>query len=107
MESYLRRCPSVLASVRSLTATHSMSACCSAAARNALRPMRPNPLIPTRTDMLDSSSLRRQRGGPGDRRWAVGPPGRSRLSAPYLRSARLRAAARDHLEAEAVRVAQV
>ena len=50
-ESYLSRCASVPASVMSLTATTSMSALDSLAARNTLRPMRPKPLIPTRTDM--------------------------------------------------------
>src|SRR5205823_14758746 len=51
-ESYLSRCASVLVSVMSFTATNS-SACCfmSTAARSTLRPMRPNPLIPTRTAM--------------------------------------------------------
>src|SRR5215213_9956997 len=50
-ESYFRRCASVLESVMSLTATISMSALDSCAARNTLRPIRPKPLIPTRTDM--------------------------------------------------------
>src|SRR5680860_969471 len=50
-ESYLSMCPSVRASVRSLAPTHSMSALRSCAARKTLRPMRPKPLIPTRTDM--------------------------------------------------------
>src|SRR6188472_1176847 len=36
----------------SLTATHSTSAFASKPARNTLRPMRPKPLIPTRTGML-------------------------------------------------------
>ncbi len=49
-ESYFRRWASVLVSVMSFTATNS-SACCfmSTAARSTLRPMRPNPLMPTRT----------------------------------------------------------
>src|SRR3954462_2542244 len=47
-ESYLRRCARVLALVRSLTATKSMFLSPSAA-RMMLRPMRPNPLIPTLT----------------------------------------------------------
>src|SRR4029079_11881164 len=55
-ESYLSRCPSVPASVMSFTATISMSASDSCAARNTLRPMRPKPLIPTRTDMKRSLS---------------------------------------------------
>src|SRR5215212_6948993 len=50
-ESYLSRCASVFESVMSLTATISMSALDSCAARNTLRPIRPKPLIPTRTDM--------------------------------------------------------
>src|SRR5215218_8410958 len=61
----------------SLTATHSMSALASWAARNTLRPMRPKPLMPTRTDM------------------GVGPPGSSRKSGapeaiPRARAATLR-----------------
>src|SRR3954451_9383943 len=53
MESYLSRCAMVLRSPRSLAATISMSAvpwllrACTA--RKKLRPMRPNPLMPTRT----------------------------------------------------------
>ncbi len=53
-ESYFSRCASVLALVRSLTATKSMSVLPSAA-RMMLRPMRPNPLIPTRTAIALSS----------------------------------------------------
>ena len=49
-ESYFSRCARVLASVRSLTATKSMSSSASAA-RMMLRPIRPNPLIPTLTAM--------------------------------------------------------
>ena len=45
-ESYFNRCASVAASVMSLTATMSTSVC-ARAARMMLRPMRPNPLIPT------------------------------------------------------------
>src|SRR5207245_2887351 len=49
-ESYLSRCARVLVSVMSLTATNSRAGCCiSIAARTTFRPMRPNPLIPTRT----------------------------------------------------------
>ena len=48
-ESYLNRWPSVLASVRSLMPTNSMSAPCLSAARTTSRPMRPKPLMPTRT----------------------------------------------------------
>src|SRR3954469_19744981 len=51
-ESYFNRCASVLVSVMSLTPTNSISVCLAiVAARNTLRPMRPNPLIPTRTAM--------------------------------------------------------
>src|SRR5438128_1390706 len=50
MESYLSRWASVRASVMSLTATNSSSRSCRAALR-MLRPMRPNPLMPTRIDM--------------------------------------------------------
>src|SRR3954453_5183601 len=56
-ESYLSRWASVLESTRSLTPTHSMSALRSWAARKTLRPMRPKPLIPTRTDMRQPLSL--------------------------------------------------
>src|SRR5215213_2239326 len=75
-ESYLSRCASVLASTRSLTPTHSMSALRSCAARKTLRPMRPKPLIPTRTDMpepLDRLMYRASRlaGGLRPRRGAV------------------------------------
>src|SRR5205807_2153808 len=52
-ESYLSRCASVCALVRSLTATKSMLLSPSAA-RMMLRPIRPNPLIPTRT-AIDAS----------------------------------------------------
>ena len=54
--SYLRRCASVAASVRSFTATTSMSAPRRRAARRKFRPMRPKPLIPTRTLMLQTPS---------------------------------------------------
>ena len=47
-ESYFSRCASVAALVRSLTATKSISLLPSAA-RMMLRPIRPNPLIPTLT----------------------------------------------------------
>src|SRR5438034_541844 len=54
-ESYFKRCASVWALVRSLTATQSMFLSPSAA-RMMLRPMRPNPLIPTLT-AIDVSSF--------------------------------------------------
>src|SRR5215203_904950 len=50
-ESYCSRCASVAASVTSLAATNSMSAFRLSAARTTSRPMRPNPLMPTRTAM--------------------------------------------------------
>ena len=53
-ESYFSRCASVAAFVRSLTATKSMSLSPSAA-RMMLRPMRPNPLMPTFTAIRCSS----------------------------------------------------
>src|SRR6266581_6760363 len=52
-ESCLRRWASVLASARSLTATASISGVSSAARKNT-RPIRPNPLTPTRTPMVRS-----------------------------------------------------
>src|SRR3954451_15900769 len=54
IESYLNRWASVALSVMSLTATHSMSVSFARPARSTLRPMRPNPLIPTRTGMCVS-----------------------------------------------------
>src|SRR5439155_12239185 len=55
-ESYLSRCASVCAFVRSLTATKSMFLSPSAA-RMMFRPIRPNPLIPTLTaiDVLQTN----------------------------------------------------
>src|SRR5215471_19754130 len=50
-ESYFNRCASVAALVRSLTATKSIPLSPSAA-RMMLRPMRPNPLMPTLTAIL-------------------------------------------------------
>src|SRR5919202_2186602 len=75
-ESYLSRWPSVAASVMSLTATISTSASDSCAARNTLRPMRPKPLMPTRTGMssgpfLVSSGPRRRRLAGATRRHPV------------------------------------
>ena len=65
IESYFSRCASVAVSVRSLTATMSMSSNGSAA-RMMLRPIRPNPLIPTLMAMLsDSSRLPRDAGPKG------------------------------------------
>ena len=53
-ESYLSRWARVGASARSFTATNSMAASCSWAARRTLRPTRPKPLMATRTVMSDS-----------------------------------------------------
>src|SRR5919198_120299 len=51
-ESNFSKCASVLVSVMSLTPTNSTSLCLAmVAARSTLRPIRPNPLIPTRTAM--------------------------------------------------------
>src|SRR5438046_3296327 len=51
-ESYFSRCASVFVSVMSLTPTNSISVCFAiVAARSTFRPMRPNPLMPTRTAM--------------------------------------------------------
>src|SRR5690242_472179 len=52
IESYFRRCANVLALVRSLTATMSMFLS-PIAARMMLRPIRPNPLIPTFTAIAE------------------------------------------------------
>src|SRR3954453_8263540 len=53
MLSYLSRCARVSGLVRSFTATISRSLPLAAAARQKLRPMRPNPLMPTRTVTRD------------------------------------------------------
>src|SRR5262249_6463356 len=53
-ESYLRRCASVVAFVKSFTATKLMFRSPSAA-RMMFRPIRPNPLIPTRTAIVAGS----------------------------------------------------
>src|SRR5260370_20661858 len=57
-ESYLSRCASVCALVRSFTATKSMFLSPSAA-RMMLRPMRPNPLMPTLTAIVGGPFLGR------------------------------------------------
>ena len=49
IESYFKRWASVFTSVRSLMPTTSIFAFCVNAALKKLRPIRPNPLIPTRT----------------------------------------------------------
>ena len=50
-ESYFNRCAIVSSEPRSLTATKSMSAPCWQGGAKKLRPMRPNPLMPTLTVM--------------------------------------------------------
>ena len=84
IESYFSRCASVAASVRSLTATMSMSSC-GIAARMMLRPIRPKPLMPTlmamrmpppgtasRARTLNSTKTSRHgRGRPRSRRCAI------------------------------------
>src|SRR6202034_1236318 len=62
IESYFSRCASVFESVMSLTATISMAGS-PRAARKILRPMRPNPLIPTLTAMLPPENYREQTAG--------------------------------------------
>src|SRR3954447_4973840 len=74
IESYLSRWASVALSVMSLTATHSMSVSFARPARNTFRPMRPNPLIPTRTGMCSVPS-------------AVSIQERGQATAPGARSA--------------------
>src|SRR5437899_11233598 len=61
MESYFSRWASVLGSVRSLTATNSSSRS-SMAVRSTLRPMRPNPLMPTLIAMQASAKEGRDSG---------------------------------------------
>jgi hypothetical protein len=56
IESYLSRCARVLGSVRSLTATKSRFLSASAV-RRTLRPMRPNPLMPTFTAMVPPKKI--------------------------------------------------
>ena len=55
-ESYFSRCAIVAASPRSLTATISTSAPSFCCARKKLRPIRPKPLMPTRTAMCGLAS---------------------------------------------------
>ena len=92
MLSYLSRWASASGLVRSLTATISMSWPLAAAARQKLRPMRPKPLMPTRTVTKDprarvAQRLDRGQAGPdpavvGDRAGAACPAGSaSRLGA--------------------------
>src|SRR5215218_1707396 len=59
MLSYLSRCARTSGLVRSLTATISMSWPLAAAARQKFRPMRPKPLMPTRTVTEDLHAARR------------------------------------------------
>src|SRR4051812_7207184 len=99
IESYLTRWASVALSVMSFTATHSMSVSLARPARSTFRPMRPKPLIPTRTGMRSVPS-------------AVTIQERAEATAPASRAARRRpssalSAARDQLDPGAVRVDQV
>src|SRR3954451_12676539 len=75
-ESYLSRCAMVSIDPRSLTATKSMSAPACLAAREKFRPMRPKPLIPTRTVM----ALSFPRGLPVVRDCDANPTGRAPTS---------------------------
>src|SRR5215207_6327100 len=94
MLSYFNRWASVLLSVRSLAPTTSMSAPWASAARKKLRPMRPNPLIPTRTVTTVSFASRvlvRDRPYPGPpcptrRRltWRDGPVRRDRSGVEHV-----------------------
>src|SRR4051794_30924931 len=96
MLSYFSRCARTSGLVRSLTATISMSWPLAAAARQKLRPMRPKPLMPTRTVTKDLHAACRgprqgcglARGNPiGRGRLRLPPPGRtigSRRSRPVL-----------------------
>src|SRR4051812_8602741 len=93
IESYLSRWASVFASVRSLTATKSMSAFAALAALKKLRPMRPKPLMPTRTAMV-SGLLGGSKTG---EKQVPEPTGATR--SPGVRC--------DHLDPQAVRVAHV
>src|SRR2546425_2106864 len=65
-ESYLSRWASVLVSVMSFTATNSSADCfIRTAARSTLRPIRPNPLMPTRTAIAASGEIGKD--GPTER----------------------------------------
>ncbi len=85
IESYLSRWASVRLSVRSFTATHSTSPSSASpralAARNTLRPIRPNPLIPTRTAIHFPPHAETNDAGPGTNR-SPARRARRRLSAP-------------------------
>src|SRR5215203_3194801 len=82
IESYLSRWAIVSVSTRSLTATKSMSAFASLAARKTLRPMRPKPLMPTFTAMnkflLDSVG---EAGRLGSRSYGLGTFGSALVGA--------------------------
>src|SRR4051794_39940256 len=99
IESYLNRWASVALSVMSFTATHSMSVSFARPARSTFRPIRPNPLIPTRTGMCSVPS-------------AVSIQERGQATAPGTRSARrpadlALAGAAHELEPGAVRIDQI
>src|SRR5215208_6613816 len=83
MESYFKRCASVVLSVMSLTPTHSMSAPLAWAARKTFLPMRPKPLIPTLTAIYVLSSS-----GGASPRAVAGPPSGARESISGLPASR-------------------
>ena len=98
LESYLRRCAIVFASPRSFSATISMSEPSACWARKKFRPMRPNPLMPTRIPISLASVLGSWSGAESKRRPAprvVAGGGASRPSWPAGRCGRrARAASR-------------
>src|SRR3954447_17019205 len=99
MESYLNRWASVALSVMSLTATHSMSVCFARPARSTFRPMRPKPLIPTRTGIFSvPSAVSIQERGQATARGAASA---RRPAAPTL------SRAAHQLEPRAVRIDQI
>src|SRR6266536_5893666 len=66
----------------SLTATHSMSASAAWPARKTLRPIRPKPLIPTRTGMVSILPRGRVRGEKAGRRRTAPPGGEASKASP-------------------------
>src|SRR5262249_53783293 len=71
-ESCFSRCARVFASARSLTPTTSISPLASSAVRKNTRPMRPNPLTPTRI-LMEELLVGRTLRGPYDRSKVYGP----------------------------------
>src|SRR5699024_6194311 len=74
IESYFNRCACVSSSPKSLNATISTSAPVSWTARKKLRPIRPNPLIPTRTVTASAPRCGTYSGPFRDYRSAVSTP---------------------------------